>query len=136
MTPNTATAKPMSNTPTVPRLTARIDTLLALDEQRQRGELTETELSEFNTSRDALFEAAGQSPLAKDLHECLQLVEILKADGAQLDAQQTALAATSLLQAGTHRIAHFAMMKSLQRTPPAAAAPGVERGDPIAGDSP
>ncbi|HEY0819439.1 MAG TPA: hypothetical protein VGD46_11720 [Rhizobacter sp.] len=136
-TPQTRAARPEpvpEISPAQP-LHERLDALFALDERRQRGELSDAELSEFNTSRDALLAAAGETPLAKALHESLQLVEVLKADGACLDTQQTASAATALLQAGAHRIALFAAMKALQRTPvPAAGTPASGYSDPVAGD--
>lgn len=136
-TPPTRAARPdtMPDTTSQP-LHQRLDALFALDARRQRGELSEAELSEFNTSREALLATAGETPLAKQLHESLQLVEILKADGAALDTQQVASAATALLQAGANRVALFATMKALQRTPQAAVlhAAASDHSDPIAGD--
>lgn len=94
----------------------RLHELFALDERRERGELSDAELAQFAEMRDNLFRDAGRTPMARELTEAIQLADILKADGASLGAEEYASVVVAFFQAGRDRIALFSAMKSIQRT--------------------
>jgi hypothetical protein len=97
------------------RRSQQLEALFALDERRQRGALSELELSEFTTARDALFAEAGASPVARQLHDPITLASILKADGAQLQPAEFAAVVAALMQS-PEPLKLFTALKTIQRT--------------------
>lgn len=95
---------------------ALIDELRVLASKNECGSITSEEMKRFSQVFEIILSHAGQTPLAQEMTQVYQLSDILKADGARLNTEESTAVNMALYQAGKDRLSLFAAMKTIQRT--------------------
>lgn len=95
---------------------ALIDELRVLARKNECGAITPDEKKRFSQVFEMILSHAGRTPLAQEMTQVYQLPDILKADGAKLNTEESTAVNMALFQAGKNRLSLFAAMKTIQRT--------------------